>query len=222
MRKRNEVWETLGLDPKKEMGKLLFLETLLFGVGMASYLYLQRIFILPGIAIFAFLIGFFYFGRYDTMLREKEQRATDQFVESFTYFSIFISNGYNVYRALEEVTQLSQKDIKPYFEELIAAIDEDKSLAPFLAFSKHFSSLSIKEVMLSVYQMVDEGGGVAHIKQFDSLFASFSEERHLLERERRKKTLGNMQAFPLVGSGLTMLTLTAALVIIMGSIYNVL
>ena len=76
--------------------------------------------------------------------------------------------------------------------------------------------------MLSVYQMVDEGGGMAHIRQFESLFASFSEERHLLERERKKKTLGNMQAFPLIGSGLTMLTLTASLVIIMGSIYDVL
>lgn len=222
MKKRNETFEALGLDPKKEYAKLFILELLLIGIGMGSYIYLRRIFILPGVAIFALVFAFFYFSRYDTLSKEKEQRATDQFVESFTYFSIYISNGYNVYRALEEASLLSQSDIKPYFDELLDGIDNDKSLAPFIAFSKHFSSLSIKEVMLSVYQMVDEGGGVAHIRQFESLFASFSEERHLLERERKKKTLGNMQALPLIGSGLTMLTLTASLVIIMGSIYNVL
>ncbi|MBP5092303.1 MAG: hypothetical protein J6328_07130 [Bacilli bacterium] len=222
MKDRNDVFSSLGLDKKKEVARFLFLEILFLAAGVGAYFYLRRVFVLPGVAIFALVIGFLYFGRYDNLLKEKEQRATDQFVESFTYFSIYISNGYNVYRALEEASLLSQADVKPYFEELLDGIDGDKSLAPFLSFAKHFSSLSIKEVMLSVYQMVDEGGGVAHIRQFDSLFASFSEERHLLERERKKKVLGNLQALPLIGSGITMLALTAALVIIMGSVYNVL
>ena len=119
MKKRNEMWDALGLDPKKEYAKLFALEFLLIAIGIGSYLYLRRIFILPGVTIFALVFGFFYFSRYDTLLKEKEQRATDQFVESFTYFSIYISNGYNVYRALEEASLLSQSDIKPYFDELL-------------------------------------------------------------------------------------------------------
>ncbi|MCQ2742841.1 MAG: hypothetical protein MJ239_06065, partial [Bacilli bacterium] len=149
-----------------------------------------------------------------------EQKEED-FVTLFSYFSIFISNGFNVYSALKETLPYCPKSIKPELAKLVDGIDQDKSVAPFLIFSTQFSSLSIKEVLLSVYQMVDEGGGEAHLARFTYLFRALSEDKRKAKKNRESAQLSSLSSFPLMGSGIAMLMLTAALSQIMGGLFNV-
>lgn len=218
--KLQEKMKKLGLDRRREYLFLSLYCLIIIGLGVAYYFYSKytfALFMAPGAAL---MFVIFYISRYGRLLEERQQLAADQFVEAFTYFSIYIRNGYNVYRALEECSALSKEEVAPYFRQLLSDMDGDKSLAPFLAFSANFDSLEIKQVMLSVYQMIDEGGGESHIAQFSSLFGKFAEERHRLERSNYQNGLEKLSVLPLIGGGITMLSLAIAMLEIMGGLYN--
>ncbi len=220
MKKLEEKMRALGLDPKKQWGMLFLLDLSIVLVALVLYWLYRLPFLLAAFGSLLPIATLFYLSRYDSLLEAKGERMTDQFVESFTYFSIYIGDGYNVYRALEETAAISKEEVKPAFEELLRQIDKDKSLRPYLDFAAKFPSLSVKEVMLSVYQMVDEGG-MSYLASFQRLFGSFSKERHAVQVERNRKKLGGLQVLPLIGSAITMLTLLAALLSILGDSFDV-
>ena len=220
MKKIEEKMRLLGLDPKKQWALLFLIDSLVVLMGFLAYHFYSLPFLLAIFASLVPIVSLVYLSRYDTLLEQKGEKMTDEFVESFTYFSIYVGDGYNVYRALEETALVSKEEGRPAFEALLKQIDSDKTLQPYLDFSAKFPSLSVKEVMLAVYQMVDEGG-MSYLQSFQRLFGSFSKERHAVMVERNRKRLGGMQILPLIGSGITMLTLLAALLSILGDSFDV-
>jgi hypothetical protein len=222
MKRLNEKILSLGKNPSKEIGLGVAIALVLLLAGVGAY-FLFRIITLPIFGILLSLIFLiYYFNRYDVLLKEKDEKATLEFIEAFTYFSIHLSNGYNVYRAFEEAAALSKENVKPYLEELLEGIDNDKGLSPYLKFASHFASLTVKDVMLSVYQMVEEGENKERVRQFQDLFSSFSQDRHQKEKEDRRSLLGKLESLPLIGSGATILMVTAAVIAIIGEYYHVL
>ena len=81
--------------------------------------------------------------------------------------------------------------------------------------------MKIKEVMVSIYAMIEEGGGGAYIARFQHIFGKLSDDKHLRAKEKRVESLQNLSFLPLLGSGIAMLMLTVALMEIMGSLMNV-
>lgn len=218
--KLSEKMRALGLDKRREYLFMAVGVVLINAIGFAYYLLKgQDVAVYLSLGASAMFL-LYYLTRYGRLLEEKRQKAADQFVESFTYFSIYIRNGYNVYRALEECANLAKEEVAPHFRKLLSDMDGDKSLTPFLSFSANFDSLEIKQVMLSVYQMIDEGGGESHIGQFSSLFDKFAEQRHQIERHSYRDSLERLSVLPLIGSGITMIALAAAMLEIMGGLYN--
>ena len=159
MKKIRENIAKLGLDEKKEF-LFLFLYILLISTGFAGlYFLIKRPFVFIFIPISVASVAYLYLSRYAKQCALNSMKLTDDFVEIFTYFDIYISNGYNVYNALEECSQIAKGDLSDKIKELLKHIDEDKSLNPFIIFAGYFDSLEVKQVLLSVYQMVDEGWG---------------------------------------------------------------
>jgi hypothetical protein len=221
MKKLRENILALGLNPGHEYLVVALLDILCLAVGSLLYYFRGRlIFILYAGAI-ALVVSFAYLSRYPGLLRKQNAKKEEEFVRLFTYFGIYIHNGYNVYQALQAVSAFASDGLKEEFLKLLTSIDNDKSPTPYLTFSKNFESLEIKQVLLSVYQMVEEGGET-YIRQFEALFDRYSAERHKLTREAHVSALGSLSVLPLLGSGITMLSLTAAIVEVMGGLYNVL
>ena len=109
--------------------------------------------------------------------------------------------------------------MKERLGELVMRIDGDKTVSPFVEFASVFSSVAIKEVLISVFQMVEEGGGL-YVSQFSSLFGRFAEERYKLEREKKVARLGTLAASALVASGIVMVMITIGLIEILGEVIN--
>lgn len=210
-----------GLNPNIELVKLLLMDVALVGLFVFLYLTYKNTYIVLGGVLGVLFLSYLFVSRYDDILKKKDEQLTDQFVQCFTYFQIYIENGYNVYHALEEIITLCSPEIRALFKKLISEIDEDKTLKPYVNFSKNFKNLSVKEVMLSIYQMVDTGEGENYLRQFESLFGKFSQERHKLQKEGAILALQRLSILPLAGSGIVMLILSAALIQIMGDYYNV-
>ena len=222
MKRLKENMTYLGLSWKKEM--LMFFILALAFLGVIALLVVLRgldfIIIFPVMGFLGFT--FFYFSRYGQMRRAKMETLNREFVNIFTYFGIYITDGFTVYNALEKVKDYCSEDFLPKMEGLLQGIDEDKSVEPYVKFAAHFEDISVKEVMLSVYQMVDEGAGGVYIRQFQKLFGKLSDTRHAMDAAKRLSRLDTLAFLPLAGSGLAMLSLTMSIMEIMGGLMDVL
>lgn len=214
----------------KEVGKKPALEFLVYSLVALGclcagiFIFLQKgasyllIFPLVGLVVFTF----FFFGRYGSKKSKMMASLSDEFVRLFTFFGIYINDDFNVYNALEEIRQYASPRFDAKLERLLLDIEEDKSVTPFVNFALGFESLQIKEVMVSIYQMVDEGNGGPYINQFQHLFGALSEQRHRSTMEKKLGTLENLGVLPLIGSGIAIMVLTVSIIEIMGGITSVL
>ena len=212
----------LGYNPKKQLlGYLLgILFIILVGVGLYLYKGFSFFLIIPLVLLIFFT--YFYFSRYTSQLKNLYNERTDEFIRLFTFLGIYINDGFNVFRALESIKPFASKNFLPLLERLLQEIEEDKSVTPFIHFSSAFIDISVKEVMISVYQMVDEGQGGPYIQQFQHIFGKLSDEKHALAKQKRIDSLGKMSILPLIGSGITMFMITLSLFEMMGDVMNVL
>jgi hypothetical protein len=151
---------------------------------------------------------------------KESEEDEEQFVSLFSYFSIFVQDGFNVFNALQQVVPYSSLRMKERLKELLDAIEGDKTLAPYLAFAAYFPSLDIKEVMLAVYQMVDQGSGGVYLIQFQRLFAKLSEQKRQRRERKYLERLDSLSLLPLLGSGFSMLMLMLSMMEILGDMIN--
>lgn len=170
--------------------------------------------------LFFFLACFLLISRRRSKAGAEKEEDEEQFVLLFSYFSIFVQDGFNVFNALEAVIPYSKGRVRNHLEGLIRQIGEDKTLTPFLAFASRFASLEIKEVMLTVYQMVEQGSGGIYLVQFQRLFSKLSEQKRQRRERKHLERLDGLSFLPLLGAGISMLMLMLALLEIMGGMLN--
>lgn len=211
----------LGLNKSKEL--LIFATgvALIAGLGIALTLWKGPGILLVVPVVLLILFVYFFLGRYGRGIRKKKAEETEEFIRLFTFFGIYMNNGYNVYNALESIVPYAGITLKDRLETLLREIEEDKTVAPFINFASYFTDMKVKEVMVSIYAMIEEGGGGVYIAQFQHIFGKFSDDKHLREKEKRAESLQNLSFLPLAGSGIAMIMLTVALMEIMGSLMNV-
>ena len=155
-----------------------------------------------------------YSSKKETLLRERE----DEFVSIISYFKIFISNKSNVYHSLESLVPYSSIWMESQLKNLLSDIDNDKSVKPFITFAKQFESPTIENVMVSIYQMIDEGENINRLTQFSFTFEQFSREHKEQLIESKQKSLDSINIFPLVGAGGMTMILMFSIITIIGDL----
>ncbi len=188
------------------------------GIAIGLVLYFLASSSLIGVSIgFVFLVAaFLQYGKdKEAEVRIKEKLSND-FIEAFAYFSVYIQNGFPVYRSLELTTSYSSEKLGGMIETLLRDIDLDKSLKPYLAFAERFSSPEIRQVMIAIERMAEEGGSALYIQQFRFMFASLEKAKRKERRERYVESLSSMGALPLLASALSIALVTVAVLSIMG------
>ncbi len=222
MKKLKSRMINLGLSPKKEMSTGLLISLFFIGLGVAS-LFLVETYLYLGISIVVMLIfNIFYFTRYSSMEKTQADQAKQDFVSLFTFFKIYLHNGYSVYTALKEIQSFADKQLAMFLSELIHDIDEDKSITPFIRFGRKFNDLIIEEMMISIYQMIDDGSNPSHLSQFDLIFGKISDLTYQKELNKKRNGLASMSTFPLVGSGVLIIMVTIGIITVMEEMINVL
>jgi len=219
---RKEDLKLLGLNPWKELVTFLIGLILIFGIGIGAYFWVGATFllILPVLLLLGYL--FYYMRRYGAMKAKHQDDMMKEFVNLFTFFGIYVNDGLTIYGAFEKLRGFASETVDILLQKLLSSIDEDKSVTPYIEFAKAFEDISVKEVMMAVYQMVDEGQGGVYIRQFERLFGELSETRHAMEKEKRLARLDTLSFLPLCGAGIAMIALTLSILDIMGGFINVL
>jgi hypothetical protein len=76
--------------------------------------------------------------------------------------------------------------------------------------------MEIRQLLISIYRMVDEGGGESYIRQFNVLFESLQANQAKAELERADSKLGSAAILPMADSALVMLLITIGIIQIIG------
>ena len=167
------------------------------------------------------MLTYFLLSRYNDKKRVLLKNRENELITLISYFDVYIRNNNNVYQSFNLLIPYCSNWMKERIEDLLNEIDKDKSVQPFVDFANHFISISIHSLMLSIYQMVDQGESSEQLTHFNLLFDEISKARNNEMIEQKKKSLSNMSTFPLAGAGLITISLTISILTILGDLINV-
>ena len=222
MKKINGFLQSLNLNFKKELCLYLFTNLIFIGLAIAIYLLTNNLFFLSIIVLLDVFCNIALIMRYSFIKDKILKSHEDEFIYFIQYLEIFLSNGYNVYSSFIAIKSFMSYWMQDRIDELTLAIDQDKTIAPYINFSKNFKTPIVSNVMMNIFQMVNQGEDVKKLEQFDLLFIRFFENHQELETIKTKKSMDNLSIFPLIGAGIITIMLIVGVVIIMEDMINVL
>lgn len=211
----------LGLSYQKEMMLLFTIVIATIGLAFLSFLLLKEIYVPIFIAIGGILGVYFYLSRYSSLEKANEKEHIDELISLLSYFEIFISNGNNVYTSFRMLLPYSSQFMQDAISSMLSQIDMDKTIGPYINFATKFNDRIIESLMLSIYQMVDNGENSIELTEFDILFNNIKEKHFDQLIDGRRKTLDIFNSFPLIGAGAVTIILSISIVSIIGDYVNV-
>ena len=220
MNKLKLLVESVGLSFKKEISILVAINIALLIGGALFYVFTKNAIVIA-FALFALaLINYLYLSRYKSIKQRNEDASRNEFISLLSFFKTYIKNDYSVYQCFVEICNFTSGLLLERINKLIEEIDSDKSITPFINFSNHFHSMQIEQLMICLYQMVDEGTNLAYLQQFELLFAKLREESLKDELDHKYKSLSSATIFPLIGSALLIVMITFGIIEVIGESLN--
>ena len=212
----------LNISFNKEIVRYVIILVLLLAGFIAAGIItkMNAVFIVMAFVIVIFT--YFYFSRYKSVESRQKRNDLIEFVNLFTFFKIYLKNGFGVYASLKEISNFANSSLKDKLEKLLLEIDEDKSITPYITFARYFDELIVEEMMISIYQMVDDGSDSNYLIQFELIFDKFSELLHQEELHSKDKTLGTLTSSSLIGSAYLIVMITIGVISLLGDMINVL
>ena len=220
--KLKETIEFVGLSYKKEIAKIVLVTITLFVGAALIYIFLKQIVYTIIALIVLAVIDYLLLSRFNDKKNAMLKARENELIAIISYFEVYIRNKNNVYQSFNLLIPYCSPWMKDKIEEFLKEIDQDKSVQPFVNFANNFRQLSSHSLMLSIYQMVDQGENSHQLEQFDIVFEELARNRNREMMEQKEKSLSNMSTFPLVGAGLITITLTVSILSLLGDLMNVL
>ena len=219
--KLKETIEFTGLSYHKEMLKVALVNiALLLGAVLLYYFFKNIIYSLL-VIIFMSVIDYVLLSRYGDKKKAMLKDRENELITILSYFDVYIRNNNNVYQCFISLIPFCSRWMKGRIETLINEIDKDKTVQPFVNFANNFTNIATQSLMLSIYQMVDQGESAEQLSHFNLLFDEVSKNRNKEMVEQKDKSLSNMAVFPLIGAGLITVSLTISILMILGDLINV-
>ncbi len=222
MKRINELLDFSGANKKKELIKVLAINIGVIAVTVVATIFLKQIMIafagIIALIIANYLILNSYLNKKKEILKDRE----DEFISIVGYLQFFISNNYNVYQAFQALIPFSSVWMEEQINSLILEIDNDKTVKPYINFANKFTNKVANNVMLSIYQMVDEGENNIHLMQFQSLFDELSRNHQKELIDSKDRSMSSLSSLPLIGAGAITVLLTFGIISLMGEMINVL
>ena len=221
MSKIRTIIEELGLSLSKEVMKYIILNSFFFGlIALVYFLKLENYFYLI-IAVFILMGNYLFISSYFSHYQKMLYLHDDELISLFSYFQVFISNNVPIYTAFMNLLPYSSDWMKEKINKLLKEIDNDKSVQPFINFSRLFNNLVFESLCISLYQMIDEGEDLNRSGEFVFLFNEVEQSNMRRKLEKKKRSLDILASFPLFGSGIITVTLTISIISSLGDMINV-
>lgn len=213
--------EFIGLSYKKEILKIVLINIAsLGGIAILYFVFDYLIYVIVA-AIALMAVDYLLLSRYkdkkNLMLKARE----DELIAIISYFEIYLQNKNNVYQSFNLLIPFCSPWMKDKIETFLKEIDKDKTVQPFINFANNFKHLASHSLMLSIYQMVEQGESFEQLTQFNVIYDELAKNRNKELIEQKERSLANMSTFPLAGAGLITVTLTISILSLLGDLINV-
>lgn len=218
---KNQI-TSLGLSYQKEISILIVLEIVIILAGGTLYFFNRKILVLVFALIGAVIVGFLYLSRYSSLEAKRKKEHVDELISLLSYFELFISNKNNVYTSFRMLLPYSSIFMDEAINSLLNQIDVDKSVGPYITFASKFENHVIESLMLSIYQMVDNGENSGQFKEFAILFNNIEKDHQIAKIEDKKRKLESLDSWPLFGAGAITIILAMSILSIVGDLIDVL
>ena len=219
--KIKEMIEFIGLSYQKEMLKIVLINAIMVIGALLLFIFFGNIiysmFAVIALAVIDYILFSIYNDKKKTIIKNRE----DEFITLISYFDVYIRNNNNVYQSFVLLIPYCSNWMKEKVEEFLKEIDGDKTVQPFVNFANNFKSISTHSLMLSIYQMIDQGENSEQLTHFNVIYEEIFRNRNAEMIERKTKLLSNMSVFPLVGAGLITISLTISILLILGDLIDV-
>ena len=213
--------EFIGLSYKKELTKIIVINAATI-VGLVVGFILTKIAMILIIGLLVIIgVNYFIYFTYSSRKSQLIKDRADEFVHIISYFRIFIRNKNNVYQSFTKLLSYSSDWMKDKIEIMLNAIDSDKSIKPFTDFADRFDLPIARNVMISIYQMIEQGEVSEQLNQFTILFEQMSQTLNDERKDRKFRSFDMVSFTPIVGAGLVTMALTFSLLSIVGDLANV-
>ena len=222
--KKNKLKDTIefvGLSYKKEIIIILAINVIFMLSATAIYIFFKNIIYSVFILVALNMLDYFLFSRYNDKKKTILKNRENELVSIISYFDVYIRNNKNVYQSFNQLIPYCSNYMKEKIEDLLKEIDEDKSIQPFVNFAGNFQNLSMHSLMISIYQMVDQGESSEQLTHFNVIFDEISRNRQQEMIAQKDKALSGMSTFPLIGAGMITVALTISILTILGDLINV-
>ena len=220
MNKLKERLIRLNISFRKELIRYIIIAAILLVIFTVVSILTKNYFLFIVMALVLLGFTYLYVFRYKAMEDKRKQNDLLEFVNLFAFFRIYLKNGLNVYAALKEMINFANQNLRELFQKLIDEIDENKSVEPFIKFAKYFNNLLVEEMMVSVYQIIDDGSDSNHLVQFELIYDKFSETLQKDRLNAKDKSLANLTVSALVGSAYLITVITIGIISILGDMMN--
>ena len=212
----------LGLSYKKEMAIIVLINLFCVAASGILFVFLNSPIALAGGGMTILLANFLLFSRYGTLQRSREKEHLDELISLLSYFEIFITNKNNVYMSFRLLLPYCSGFMDEAINSLLNQIDMDKSVGPFITFAQKFNSHLVESLMLSIYQMVDNGENSGQFMEFEIFFAGIGKDHQIALIEDKKKSLDSLNHWPLFGAGAITIVIAFSITTIIGAYIDVL
>lgn len=218
MKKIKKEIEFLNKSYKKEITNLILINLLIVLTFSFLVYFTKNLVILTYFFGILIIFNFTYLTRYQRIINKNNANLVNDFINTFSYFRIYISNNMNVYNALKAVSEYSTPLIKTKLLILLDEIDEDKSLQPYLNFASNFNNKKVEEVMIAIYEMVNEGNSENYLNQFMNVFTSFKYRNEKKHQEKRMTKFNLINSISMLGMMLVMILIMFSVITLVGEI----
>ncbi len=220
MKNLRQKIESLSLNFAKEMTILAIINVVLLALFIGLFFINISIVLNIGVLIVIVIFNIFYLNRYNGMILEKEKKLDHEFIEIFSYLRIYLYNQETVYTSLKNIKEFASSKMKERLDQLLADIDEDKTVQPFISFARLFQNKVIEEVMISLYEMVNSGNKDIYLNQFVKVFEDFKTRNEQEAEEKRYRKFDTLNMLSVVGSGYIMIVLSLTIISLLGEATN--
>lgn len=215
--------EEINLDYKKERTKIVLINLLFIGLISAFILFVNHSLITIALSFFLLaLLNYILINQYDAKRRNLIKSRNDQFIQAINYFQIYLKNKYNVYQSFYKLKEYVSPWMQNKIDQLLSEIDKDKSIQPFIKFANNFTLKIASNIMISIYQMVDEGFNSEQLNHFTILFSQTSQNMKVERRKNKEKSFDFALTLPTISAGVITMILALTIISVMGEMINVL
>ena len=211
----------LGLSYQKEIIVIVSLAVIFLAGGFAIYYFFKEIYIAIIVGVIGIIGDFLYVSRYSSIEKNRKKEHVDELISLLSYFEIFISNKNNVYTSIKMLLPYCSTFMEDAINSLLNQIDSDKTVGPYINFATKFNNHIVESLMLSIYQMVDNGENINQFSEFELLFNNVRIKFQEDLLDSKKKSLETLNSFPLIGAGFITITLSISIISIIGDYINV-